>query len=245
MIRTDRPSAATRPACPGSQHARRARTHAWQAATVTATVTGTLWLAGCSTAGPAHDRHDARLYRLPPQAVQPLPSLPQAEDDPLARPAWRLQRPLGWPAHLDDERLLLPRPQGQWPVPQNDRWAEPLRAAVERLLLADLQDLRGPGRVDSAALPVAGSGRRLPLQIQVLEMDTAPDRRSLRLSARWRLGPSNEGTIIECSRALQVPVSAPTPEAVVLAHRAAIDRLAWAVAATRARGCPDLGTAGV
>lgn len=201
-------------------------------------------LSGCGTPGTARDAH---VHRLPPQIPSTLPQLPASDDDPLARVAWRLQKPLGWPAHLDEERLLLQPGQGQRLAVNDHRWAEPLRAAVERLLLADLQDLRGPGRIDSAALPTAGGSRRLPLQVQVLEMemDTAPGQRGLRLSARWRLGPSSEGTIIECSRALHVPVSAPTPEAVVLAHRAAIDRLAWAVAATRARGCPDLTTAGV
>lgn len=202
---------------------------------------GVLALTGCGTPGPARD---ARVYRLPLHNPSAQPQLPANEDDPLARVAWRLQKPLGWPAYLDDDRLLLPRGHGQLLAMNDYRWAEPLRGAVERLLLADLQDLRGAGRTDSAALPAAGGGRRLPLQVQVLEMDTAPDQRSLRLSARWRLGPSAEGTIIECSRALQVPVSAPTPEAVVMAHRAAIDRLAWAVAATRARGCPDLPSPG-
>ena len=81
-----------------------------------------------------------QLYQLraePPQSVPPAA---------VGAPVWQLL-PMTWPGYLDREAVLRPAGQAALQSVPGARWAEPLRDAVPRLLLADLDRLRGSGTV--------------------------------------------------------------------------------------------------
>lgn len=186
-------------------------------------------VSGC--AGPAPDPRRLRLPDLADSTDLPKPSDRPSNRPPPALP-WQLMEPLVLPAWLDDDRIWRPDgPSGLRPI-AGLRWAEPLRDALPRALQQDLAAaLGGPGQVWRAPLaPGLRIGRQLRLQIEALQPD--PSGRNMLLQAQWSLAspdgaqPPQVGTI----RWAQ-PLSGPQPDALALAMRQALQRLAGQIVA--------------
>jgi hypothetical protein len=140
--------------------------------------------------------------------------------------------PLVLPAWLDDDRIWRPDgPSGLRPI-AGLRWAEPLRDALPRALQQDLAAaLGGPGQVWRAPLPPGlRIGRQLRLQIEALQPD--PSGRNLLLQAQWSLASPDgaQPPQVGAFRWAQ-PLSSPQPDALALAMRQALQRLAGQIVA--------------
>lgn len=146
--------------------------------------------------------------------------------------AWQLMLPVRLPAYLDDDRLLLPEGASGLQAQPLQRWAEPLRDAVPRVLLADLSLLRAGGAVWTAPLP-AGLAPLRQLRVEVLAFEAAADRSSVQLQARWSLAGLVGGMPPKLNEArIDAPSFGGSAEALVAAHRLALWRLAERIAAT-------------
>jgi uncharacterized lipoprotein YmbA len=118
---------------------------------------------------------------------------------------------LSVPAYLDRDALLVSS-GGSALVPFGEhRWAEPLAVGAARVLRHELA-----GRI-----PAANGA----LRVELLAFEAAPDRRTLRLAARWSGAGRAEG-----SAAISVPVEGGNAAALVAAHRAALAELAARIA---------------
>lgn len=182
-----------------------------------------LGLAGCASApAPA-----VQWVRMPAEA-QPAST---ASTPAATGPAWQLMQPFSLPGHLDRDAVLLPQgPAGLQPL-AGARWAEPLRDAVPRLLQHDLGLLLGPARVWAAPLP-AGVRPAGQLRLEFTQFDVVGEGRQVQLAARWVLawpGSAREPAV-GVARFL-VEASGPEPQALAVAHRQALWRLAQELAA--------------
>lgn len=176
-----------------------------------------LLLAGCAATAPP----PPRLLVLPLQAPQPAPSAPPGEP-------WQLVEPVRLPAYLDRDALMRPRADGGASASESERWAEPLRDALPRLLRADLAAWRGGTRTWGSPLP-PGQPVDARLRVDVLQMDLLPGGNAVRLVAQWTLEdprgqtPPRQGAASLTARA----------DGAAAAHRLALWQLAEAIAAGR------------
>jgi uncharacterized lipoprotein YmbA len=77
--------------------------------------------------------------------------------------------------------------------------------------------------------------RQLRLELQALE--ATPDRRAVRLRARWTLvDPTGQTPPVADEAELSAPSNGPEPDALVKAHRLALWRLAERIAGVPASG---------
>ncbi len=176
------------------------------------------------------------LRSTPPQAAAAAAASPSSTTAAAADTTiWTLSPRITLPGALDRDQLMVARGSaGLEPLPGH-RWAEPLRDSLPRLLLADLQRLRGADRV-WAAPPPAGvlPARRLVVGIDRLQVTA--DRGSLALvaQAQWQDG----GAVATPSAApmtqrieLRVPIDGASVDAIAAAHRLALWQLAQRLAA--------------
>ena len=189
-------------------------------------------LAGCAASPPA----PPLLY-----LSSAAPGLAQAATtDPSgapARPEWRLVKPIGLPAALDREGVMVTVAPGQWVSWQGLRWAEPLRDALPRVLAADLSAAHGArvwtGPSDTAAGPAPA------LRIDIHDWEAALPQAEVRLHAHWVLSaadgqaPARRGTAT-----VRQPWPVATPQGLVQAQRAALQALAAQVARQAAALAP-------
>jgi uncharacterized protein len=182
-------------------------------------------LAGCAAPVPG----DVRLYRLnaaPPLATPAVPATAATASN------WQLMQPVAVPAYLDRDALLLPQgPSGVLAL-SRQRWAEPLRDSVPRLLRQDLAALLGEARVWTTPLP-AGVVIARQLRVELLALEATPDGSAVLLRARWSLAdvagaapPRAEAV------SLTVPSAGADVDSLVTAHRLALWRLAERIVAT-------------
>jgi uncharacterized lipoprotein YmbA len=147
----------------------------------------------------------------PPPAIT-LWRLPTTADTAAGAPAVQVIVP----AYLDRDAILVPAAgssAGAALVPFGEhRWAEPLASGVARVLRHELA-----GRVATAAGP---------LRVELLAFEATPDRRAVRLVARWGGVGRAEG-----SAAISAPASGSAADALVASHRAALTELAARIAA--------------
>jgi uncharacterized lipoprotein YmbA len=187
-----------------------------------------LILGGCVTRTP---QPAPTLYRLPiasPVNVGPI-HVPSGW-------VWQIVGTPRVPEYLDRDALLMPHGDaGLRPLPGH-RWAEPLRESVPRVLRHDLAALLGADRVWSAPLPPGVTvTRQLRLELQGLE--ATPDRRAVRLRARWTvIDPSGQTPPAADQADLTVPTAGTDPDHLVSAHRLALWRLAERIAGVPASG---------
>jgi uncharacterized protein len=180
-------------------------------------------LLGCSSAPPA-------------PAVQwvRLPALPQARaaaTPPSARATtWQLLLPVALPGHLDRDAVLVPQGAAGLQPLGGARWAEPLRDAVPRLLLDDLSQLLGPGRVWATPLPPGWVPER-QVRLAFTRLDVGLDGRSVQLSAGWSLSAAGTGTPMVGQAVVEVPAASADAQALAVAHRQALWQLAQQLAA--------------
>ena len=180
-------------------------------------------LAGCASRSPA-----VQLHRLPSE-----PPAAAAAERPgaAATGVWQLMQPVTLPQYLDRDALLVPQgTTGLQPL-ATERWAEPLRDAVPRLLLSDLSRLRGSAPTVAAPVP-AGLPVTRQLRVELQAFEATPDRHGVTLQARWSLAdPSGAAPPALHPFTVTVPSTATDADALVLAHRLALWRLAERIVA--------------
>lgn len=204
------------------------RTH-WTAGG--AALVAALAVAACGTPAPA-----PRLYHLRTAAPVAAPPAPAQ-----SMPVWELASDVALPAYLDRESLVLVGADSRLRLLDGQRWAEPLRDTLPRLLRHDLALLRGASSVWLApAPPGVGVARRL--HVELLALQASGERGAVLLQARWWFSPPRDmaaaaagtgaGTAVQALTAeLQVPVADLGDGAsIAAAHRAALWQLAERIA---------------
>ncbi len=177
-----------------------------------------LLLAACAAPAPP-----PQLYQL--RSAPPLPVV-AASVAVAGTEVLQLVLPVALPELLERDALLLPQGQAGVQALAGHRWAEPLRDAVPRLLRQDLAALLGQARVWIAPLPPGVTVTRL-LRVELLQLQTAADRRAVTLQARWTLADSlGRSAPVVQTLELTVPTTGSEPDAWVVAHRLALWRLA-------------------
>ncbi len=187
-----------------------------------------LLIAACSSAPQAPP---PQYYQLRLEAPAAAAAKPVDVASPDSSGIWQLMSPIRLPEYLERDVLWLPIGEaGLQPLPGH-RWAEPLDEAVPRILLHDLAQLHGAGQVWSGSVP-SGVTISRQLRVQVLDLSAAPDRRSVKLSARCSVSDPQHGVPL---RILEIQLSVPStgvePDALVAAHRLALWQMAREIAA--------------
>lgn len=180
-------------------------------------------LAGCASRSPAVQWH--RLPSEPPAAVAAQrPAAP-------AVGVWQLMQPVTLPQYLDRDALLVPQGATGLAPLATERWAEPLRDAVSRVLLSDLVRLRGPAPTVAAPVP-AGLQVTRQLRVELQAFEATADRHGVVLQARWSLADASGAAPPALHPfSVTVPTTCTDADALVAAHRLALWRLAEQIAA--------------
>ena len=204
-------------------------------------------LLGACASSPLPPLH---LHSLGSLAVPPMtpastaPSAPITPTTPAAAPSstWQLLA-VQLPAYLDRDALLVPAASGGLQALANERWAEPLRDALPRLLRDDLARLRGAASVWAAPLPPGLLVQR-QLRVELLALDVLPGRSAVRLRARWWLADVVTATSSTSTSPLpvlgeadlQANAAGTDATALVAAHRALLWQLAQRISASSSVG---------
>jgi uncharacterized lipoprotein YmbA len=170
---------------------------------------GTLVLAACASSPPA-------LVALPAATA---PAAPQVD----AAVNLRL-RQLRIPDYLDGFAVVIGRDAQVLVVADRTEWAERPSQGVSRVLRDALAQ-----RLGSSRLLIAGDGRRADadLSVELLALDPAGN--ALKLDARWSFVCLATGQTRGGRTAVQVEMSAATPQGVAAATSAALSRFADAL----------------
>lgn len=175
-----------------------------------------LLLAACSVRPP----QPLQLYQLSPQAsLQAGASLPVAVG----------LGPLKWPDYLTRRGLITRLDDNRLEVADNERWAEPLEAAFERVLRDNLARRSNPSRLQAWPWPLT-EAPEFQVPLEVLQFDTSAQGEVV-LRVRWRI-MSREKQMLAAERSSEYRVKAAGlgPAASVAAHSEALARLAEDIA---------------
>lgn len=139
--------------------------------------------------------------------------------------------PVQIPEYLDRDAIVRPSGLATLNVQPTERWAEPLRDAIPRLLQQDLARLLGSARIWRQPLPPGLTvERQLRVDIQRLDAETGAHT-SVVLQARWILiDPSGRTPPQVLERRFTAPALDGSTDALVAAHRTALWNLAVAIA---------------
>lgn len=180
-----------------------------------------LWLSaalltvGCSSSPPV------RLYQL---RAEPMVSA--SSPAPTGTGLRWAVGPVSLPDYLDRDAIVRPVARAGLSADGSQRWAEPLRDVVPRLLSADLARLRGTEQVWRAPAP-AGAGVERVLRVEFQRFDAREDGRTVVLQARWMLiDPSARVPARVHESRLEAPCDDPSTDALAAAHRQALWLLA-------------------
>lgn len=165
--------------------------------------------------------------RLPAEAPDTQRS---AAPSVAAGPAvWQLMAPVQLPGHLDRDAVLVPQGAAGLQALGGVRWAEPLRDAVPRLLRQDLERAMGSPMWTAPVPPGVRPTRQL--RIELTAFDVTADRRGVILAARWTLADVTGAGLPRVGEArIESASGSSDVDALVLAHRVALARLAQRVA---------------
>lgn len=178
-------------------------------------------LAGCSSSPPQ------QLYQL--RAEAPADGLPPPPAPAANAPVWTIG-PISLPEYLDRDAILRPQGQAGLGALPLQRWAEPLRDAVPRILRQDLARLRGVDKVWAAPAP-PGVNAEWQLRVEIQQFEAAADGRSVVLQARWWLqDPAGKLPAVVRERRLSVAIGGAGADELVAAHRALLGVLARVIA---------------
>lgn len=182
-------------------------------------------LAACSSSPPLQYFQ----LRADPPAGAAAPTTPSASTG-----RWQIG-PVQLPEYLDRDTLLLPTGQAGLRALNGQRWAEPLRDAVPRVLRMDLARLRGADQVWAIPTP-AGVSIARQLRVEIQQLDATEDGSAVVLQARWwLLDPAGAVPAEVHDSRLSAPARSAAPDDLVAAHRAVLWLLARDIA-TRAGG---------
>jgi uncharacterized protein len=190
-----------------------------------------LLLFGCAGSSPP-----VQLYQLRAEAPVAAPST--SLNTAASKAVWQLALPVKVPDYLDRDAVLVPQGQAGLQALAGQRWAEPLRDSVPRILRADLGALLGEAQVWTAPLPPNLAVNKL-LRVELLALEANAQRSAVVLRARWSItatdgAPQNAPPQVQTA-ALSVPSASGDVDALVAAHRLALWRLAERIAGATPR----------
>jgi uncharacterized protein len=181
-------------------------------------------LAAALLVGCAGSSAPIQLYQL--RAAPPV-AVPQA---PVNTAVWQLALPVKLPDYLDQTAVLVPIGQAGLQAVPGQRWAEPLRESVPRLLRADLALLLGEARVWTAPVP-AGVVVSQVLRVELLALESNTARSAVSVQARWSISdPAGRLPAVVQTALINVPSATSDVDSLVAAHRLALWRLAERIA---------------
>lgn len=186
-------------------------------------------LGGCASPPLAAPMLDLAGAVAPAAASAPAAAAATA---PAATPtaAWRLAEPVVLPAALDREAVMVSPEPGRLQPWQGQRWSEPLRDTLPRLLAADLAALRGAPVLRSGSAGVATLGPDAPvLRVDLVRWEASMADAAVHLQAHWWLQPAS-GAARSGAVNLSERWSPVTADSLVRAQRAALFQLADAIA---------------
>lgn len=167
-----------------------------------------------------------QLYRLSaelPAGVAPVGTPPQQAA------LWALVS-VTLPDYLDRDAIMVPRGQAGLISLPGQRWAEPLRDAVTRVMRTDLARLRGEDTLWSLPMP-PGLRAQAYLKVELLTFEASSDRASLHLTARWWLTDPMGTRPAEIHQlSFDTPIQGSDTDALAAAHRMALWTLAQHIA---------------
>lgn len=188
-------------------------------------------VSGCASPPPAPPLLDLA------GAVAPPASAPQRRPANAAM-AWRLAEPLGLPAALDREAVMVSPEPGRLQAWQGLRWSEPLRDTLPRLLADDLARARGAPVLRSRSAGAATLAPDAPvLHVELVRWEASMTEQAVRLQAHWWLEPASASTAASAPGAARSGAvdlverwSPVTADGLVKAQRAALFQLADSLA---------------
>lgn len=181
----------------------------------------TLLLTACGTPAPA-----PRLYQLRTEA----PAAAPAANTAAAQAVWELASEVRVPAYLDRETLVVLDGTSRLELLDGQRWAEPLRDTLPRLLRHDLALLRGASSVWLAPAPPGVAVNR-QLRVEVLSLQASRARAAVVLQARWWFTGDRSAPPQALTAELQVPVNNLNDgDTIAAAHRLVLWQLAERIA---------------
>ncbi len=187
---------------------------------------GVIALAGSTLAACSSPSAPLRWYRLPSE-VPGGDAAPPAATGAAGNAVWELSPTLPIPELLSRDTLLVEEGDAGIRMLYGHRWAEPLRDALPRLLRDDLSRWV-PGLWSGPASPKAPIAGRVQVELSALQ-GSLP-RRQVLLSARWVVTPNTSAPPRAFRADEAVPWTDASPEALVVAQRVAMWRLAQRIA---------------
>lgn len=154
----------------------------------------------------------------------------------LARPALSVVvSPAAVPDLVDRPQLVVHETANQVAILEQQRWAEPLRAGVARVVAEDLGRLLGTSQVSTRDEALRSPDCRVYLDVRRLEARTGA---AVTVDALWTV--TCAGSPRQTGQSLaSAPISGAGYEAVVTAHGRVLGRLSHDIAAAvRARSAP-------
>jgi hypothetical protein len=175
-----------------------------------------LALAACAT--PLPTRYYTLLNESPPPA--------KALNGP---PEYRVAiGPVSVPEALDRMRIVLRVAPERYAMSDAERWAEPLKRGIPRVLAQDVGERLPAARV-AAYFEYGGEGADYRVPIDILRFESVPGE-SITLEAAWSVRNRAGERLRESSFVLVEPVSAPGIAPLVAAHAKALAALASKIA---------------
>ena len=177
-----------------------------------------LALAACSTP------QKVNFYTLAPGG-DPLPS---TVAQPASAPIAITVGPVTVPDIVDRPQLVVRTADNQVALLDLQRWAEPLKREIPRVLASHLSRLLGTPRV--AVYPTGAVGTTdVRVRVDIQRFESVPGQEAL-LEAFWIVTPPS-GEPRSGRWSLRVPVTGPGYDALVAAHGVALERLGEELAA--------------
>jgi hypothetical protein len=175
-----------------------------------------LLLAGCAGSP------QPRLYTLS-EAALPAPEAPATAAGAVAI------GPVTLPETIDRPQLVTREGANRLLAHDLERWAEPLKMAIPRVLAQRLAREHGAVGISVHAQTAAAAPLRVP--IDVLRLDALPGEAVL-IEAAWQVRAKDGGELADGRAAIREPVAGRDFDALVAAHRRALDQLAARIAAS-------------
>ena len=183
-------------------------------------------LTSCGTPGPA-----PRLYQLRTEAPVAAPTaaaLTAAAPNTLG--VWELASDVRVPSYLDRETLVVLDGTSRLELLEGQRWAEPLRDTLPRLLRHDLALLRGASNIWLAPAPPGVNVNR-QLRVEVLSLQASRSRGAVLLQARWWFTGDRSAPPQALTADLHAPIgNVNDGDAIAAAHRVVLWQLAERIA---------------
>lgn len=133
------------------------------------------------------------------------------------------------PESVDRPQMVLHTGPNQVELSELNRWAEPLKKAIPRVIASQLAQQLGTRRVytyPQRALPEAN----YRVSIDVLRLEASPKQQEVTLESLWSVHLGNSGDIKSGHSLIREPSSAGDYDALVAAHERALARLSSDIA---------------